>query len=459
MEQQNENIIAAIDVGTTKIVALVGQKNSDGHIEVIGYGRTESKGVRRGAVLNIEETIKSIKIAVAEAERTSGHKITEAYVGIAGQHIRSQRNCHSINRNSANDAISQADVDALINQMREVPTEMGEEVLHILPQSYTVDGEKDIVSPVGMFGKKLEGDFHIVFGQTAAANNLRQCVERNGIKVKRLILEPLASSTAVLTKDDKDLGVALVDIGGGTTDIAIFKNGRIFHTEVIPFGGNTITNDIRMGCNILERQAEQLKVQYGSAIATPELKDELVNIQGVGGLKPKEITLYMLSEIINARIAEIISTIKLQIESRGSLKELGAGFVITGGGSNLRNLRQLFERCTGCETRIGVPNRMINSEIENVAIMPGNSTSIGLLIMGFENNLNDGISENLRLEFDTDKTAATQEDARDSKSDDNEKSDGKNKDGLKAFEKLKNAWSTASTSLVDFFTTVEDKQI
>ena len=386
MENQNENIIAAIDVGTTKIVVLVGRRDTEGHIEVIGYGRTESKGMRRGAVLNIDEATNSIRAAVQQAEEQSGFKITNAYVGIAGQHIRSQRFTQTKNRNSANERISQADVDSLINQMREVPTEMGEEVLHILPQSYTVDGEHDISNPVGMDGKQLSGDFHIVFGQMAAANNLRQCVENNGIKVKSLILEPLASSEAVLTNDDKELGVVLVDIGGGTTDVAIFRNGQIYHTEVIPFGGNVITSDIKESCSILERQAESLKVQFGQAIVTPDLANKSVTIPGTGGLKPKEISLVMLSKVIQARMNEIIATVKLQIDNAGLPKNFGAGIVLTGGGAMLRHVVNLFSLNTGLEVRIGVPNKIIKTDIESVTNLPSNSTSIGLLMMGFKNS-------------------------------------------------------------------------
>ena len=391
MEQQNENIIAAIDVGTTKIVVLVGRRDDEGHIEVIGYGRTESKGVRRGAVLNIDEATNSIRTAVQQAEEQSGYKIVEAYVGIAGQHIRSERQSCSKNRNSANDPITQADVDSLIAQMHEVPTEMGEEVLHILPQKYKVDGEDDIKNPVGISGKKLEGDFHIVFGQMAAANNLRRCVENKGLKVRNLILEPLASATAVLSNDDKELGVALVDIGGGTTDVAVFKNGRISNTAVIPFGGDVITSDIKEGCKILERQAESLKLQFGQAIVTPDLKNKSVTIPGSGGLKPKEISLDILANIIQARMNEIIATVKHILEGAGVQNSLGAGIVLTGGGSMLRYLINLFSFGTRLEVRIGVPNQCIKTEIESVTTMPSNATSIGLLMMGFDNNSAEGL--------------------------------------------------------------------
>ena len=323
-------------------------------------------------------------------------------------------------------------------------------MLHILPQSYTVDGEKDIQSPVGMCGKQLSCDFHIVFGKTSAANNLRTCVEKNGIKVKSLILEPLASSTAVLTNDDKELGVALVDIGGGTTDLAIFIDGRIFHTEVIPYGGNTITNDIRQGCNILERLAEGLKVQYGSAVATADLAGKTVGIPGSGGLKPKEITLINLANIINARMVEIIKTVQFKIDASGATKKLGAGIVITGGGSMLRGLRQLFENCMGYETRIGVPNRLIKSKFDSVTNMPSNSTSIGLLIMGFENTMNDGVRDNIqfKIEEKNDTETSVTEEKDDTTTNTVEEKPNKGK----AF--VKNIWNKT----FDFITTVDDKE-
>lgn len=447
MEQQNENIVAAIDVGTTKIVVLVGRKDPDGNIEIIGYGRTESKGVRRGAVLNIEETIKSIKVAVGQAEESSGYKITEAYVGIAGQHIRSQCYTQTQNRNSSNEPISETDVNELINQMRNVPTEMGEEVLHILPQDYKVDAEDEISTPIGMYGKQLSGNFHIVFGKTAAANNLRRCVENNGIRVKRLILEPLASSTAVLTDDDKELGVALVDIGGGTTDVAIFKNGRIFHTEVIPFGGNVITSDIKEGCNILERQAENLKVQYGAALATSAMSNKAVSIPGSSGLKPREISLTNLANIINARLEEIIATIMYCINTNGASNNLGAGIVVTGGGAMLRHLPQLFANKTGSEIRIGVPNKLVKSKIDAVTNLPSNSTSIGLMMIALNNNLTDGMD----IEFKFKENAMTAEPVK-------QKNDGKDNDFTggttktaekESMKKVKKAWAKAFDWLTD----------
>lgn len=447
-------IVAAIDVGTTKIVALIGRKNEKGGIDILGYGRTESRGMKRGAVLNIEEVTSSIAAAVSAAEEESKLKITEAYIGIAGQHIRSQRFNHTINRNSANDAISQADVEALINQMREVPTEMGEEILHILPLSFTVDNESDIKNPVGISGKQLTGDFHVVFGKIAAANNLRSCVENNGIKVKGLILEPLASSTAVLTEDDKELGVALVDIGGGTTDIAIYYNGRICHTAVIPCGGNIITSDIKQGCKIKEIDAERLKTENGSAIWTNGMPEVVITIPGSDGLRAKEIKMSVLSNIIRARMEEIIATVMHIIEASGVKDHLGAGIVITGGGSLLQNLTQLVALRSGMEVRIGYPNKLVKNK-EMITNLPSNATSIGLMTMGIEETKIEGLG------FDMPKTEKKKinESAQHNNNEKNKEESApkadKQKNKSKTGEKIKEIWGR----FTDWATVVDDENV
>ncbi|MBO7432979.1 MAG: cell division protein FtsA [Salinivirgaceae bacterium] len=446
-------IVAAIDVGTTKIVALIGRKNEHGSIDILGYGRTESRGMKRGAVLNIEEVTTSIASAVSQAEAEANMKITEAYIGIAGQHIRSQCFNQPVNRNSANDAISQAEVDALTNQMREVPREMGEEILHILPQSYTVDNVSDIKNPVGISGKQFIGNFHIVFGKTAAANNLRSCVEKNGIKVKGLILEPLASSTAVLTEDDKDLGVALVDIGGGTTDIAIFCNGRICYTAVIPCGGNIVTSDIKQGCKIIEKDAEDLKIQYGSAIETEKMKLQMVSIPGHNGMKPKEISVYNLARFIRARMEEIIATVAQIIEVSGTKNKLGAGIVITGGGSSLKNLRQLFALRTGMEIRIGLPNKRVDNQ-EMITNLPSNATAIGLMTMGIE----DMKIKELSFEKNSSATRISdKKDETDSKTSGNtqEEAAKEPEKGGKAGEKIKKMWG----KFTNWATVIDDENV
>ncbi len=378
-----EKIVAAIDIGTTKIVAIIGKKNDKGKLEILGYGNTLSTGVKRGVVLNIEQTVNAIRKAVDIAESQAGIKIVEAYVGIAGQHIRSIRNRGYINRDSYDNEISAEDVLFLVNDMHKIPIEVGEEIIHVLPQSFIVDNENGVKNPIGMYGKRLEANFHIVIGQTAAANNLKKCVNRAGIQVKKLVLEPLASSDAVLTNDEREIGVALVDIGGGTTDIAVFYDGIIRHTAVIPFGGNIVTQDIKQGCNILERYAEQLKVMYGSSLSDKAQENKVVSIPGINGRPPKEISFKNLANIIQSRMEEIIAQVYFEIEASGMSQYLGAGIVITGGGALLKNLSQLVAFKTGMDVRVGLPNQSLQSEIVSELNQPMFATSVGLLLSGY----------------------------------------------------------------------------
>ncbi len=378
-----EKIVAAIDIGTTKIVAIIGRKNESGKIDILGYGNTRSTGVKRGVVLNIEQTVNAIRQAVDIAESQAGVRITDAYVGIAGQHIRSIRNRGYINRDSYDEEISKEDVQALVDDMHKIPIDVGEEIIHVLPQSFIVDNETGVKNPVGMFGKRLEANFHIVIGQTAAANNIKKCVNRAGINVKRLVLEPLASSDAVLTEDEKEIGVALVDIGGGTTDVAVFYDGIIRHTAVIPFGGNIVTQDIKQGCNILERYAEQLKVKYGSSLADKAQENKVVSIPGINGRPPKEISFKNLAHIIQSRMEEIIAQIYFEVEASGMLQQLGAGIVLTGGGALLKNLSQLVAFKTGMDVRVGVPNQSVQSQVVEEVNQPMFATAVGLMLTGF----------------------------------------------------------------------------
>lgn len=388
-----EKIVAAIDIGTTKIVAIVGKKDDTGKIDILGYGNAPSTGVKRGVVLNIEQTVKAIRIAVEKAEEQANVRITDAYVGIAGQHIRSMRNHGYINRDSYDVEISKEDVKALVDDMHKIPIEVGEEIIHVLPQSYMVDNEAGVKSPVGMFGKRLEANFHIVIGQTAAANNIKKCVNRASINVKSLVLEPLASSDAVLTEDEKEIGVALVDIGGGTTDVAVFYDGIIRHTAVIPFGGNIVTQDIKQGCNILERYAEQLKLKYGSSLADKAQDNKVVSIPGISGRPPKEISFKNLANIIQSRMEEIIAQVYFELEASGMLQQLGAGIVLTGGGALLKNLSQLVAFKTGMDVRLGLPNQSVQSKIIDEVNQPTFATGVGLMLTGFNDKDNLCVKE------------------------------------------------------------------
>ena len=376
-------IVVGLDIGTTKIVCIVGRRNEYGKIEILGMGRSESVGVTRGVVSNIEKTVQSIKTAVTEAENQSGVDIRTVNVGIAGQHIKSLQHRGIKMRNSLEEEISQKDIDALIDDMYKLVMRPGEEIIHVLPQEYIVDSEVGIKDPIGMSGVRLEANFHIITGQVAAVKNIHKCIQKAGLEVVELILEPLASSEAVLNDEEKEAGVVLVDIGGGTTDIAIFQEGIIRHTAVIPFGGNVITEDIKEGCTIIKSQAELLKMKFGSALASENKENEIVSIPGLRGREPKEISVKNLAHIIQARMEEIIENIYYEIKNSGYEKKLIAGIVVTGGGAQLKHIGQLVEYMTGMDTRIGYPNEHLAKGPQDVT-SPVFATGVGLVIKGLQ---------------------------------------------------------------------------
>ena len=384
----NKNFSVGLDIGTTKIVAMVGEKNQFNKVKVIGVGKSQSLGVHRGVVNNITQTIQSIKIAVDEAQSKSGVEVKEVAVGIAGQHIRSLQHSDYITRENPDEVINDNDIDKLIDQVYKLVMLPGEEIIHVLPQDFKVDGQSEIKEPIGMYGSRLEANFHIVVGQVSSIRNIGKCIKSSGLEMGDITLEPLASSDAVLSNEEKEAGVALIDIGGGTTDVAIFKDGIIKHTAVIPFGGNVITEDIKEGCSIIGNQAEQLKIKFGSA--WPGENKEIVSIPGLRGRDPKEISLKTLSKIINARVVEIIEQAYLEIKNYGhedSKKKLIAGIVLTGGGSQLRHLKQLTEYVTGMDTRIGFPGEHLAGDSDEYN--PIYSTAVGLLMKAIENNTED----------------------------------------------------------------------
>ncbi len=379
-----EEIVAGLDIGTTKIACIVGRKNEQGKLEIMGMGKSRSDGVSRGVVTNIQRTVDSIKAAIQEAEDSAGVEITTVNVGIAGQHIRSMHHRGMITRQSLEQEIRQTDIDQLIDDMYKLAMVPGEEIIHVLPQEYMVDNEQGIKDPIGMSGVRLEANFHIITGQVTAARNINKCVARANLDVTELILEPLASADAVLSLEEKEAGVVLVDIGGGTTDIAIFSDHIIRHTAVIPFGGNVITDDIKMGCAILRDQAELLKSRFGSALAAENKENEVVCIPGLRGREPKEISLKNLANIIQSRMEEILDHVYFEIKNSGLEKQLSGGIVLTGGGAQLKHLRQLTEYVTGMSTRIGYPNEhLANSKVEAVT-SPLFATGVGLVLRGFD---------------------------------------------------------------------------
>ena len=383
-----KNISVGLDIGTTKIVAMVGARNEFSKLEILGIGKSQSLGVHRGVVNNITQTIESIKYAIEEAKTESGENdIKEVVVGIAGQHIRSLQHSDYITRENPDKVIDNNDIDELINQVYKLVMLPGEEIIHVLPQDFKVDGQSEIKEPIGMYGSRLEANFHIVVGQVSSIRNIGRCIKSAGLEMGDITLEPLASADAVLSDEEKEAGIALIDIGGGTTDVAIFKDGIIRHTAVIPFGGNVITEDIKEGCSIIGNQAEQLKVKFGSAWPGENKETEIVAIPGLLGRDPKEISLKTLSKIINARVVEIIEQVYLEIKNYGheeAKKKLIGGIVLTGGGSQLKHLKQLVEYVTGMDTRVGFPGQHLAGDTNNSN--PIFSTAVGLVMKAIENN-------------------------------------------------------------------------
>jgi cell division protein FtsA len=389
-QEKSSPIVVGLDIGTTKICAIVGRRSKNGKIEVLGIGKAESAGVTRGMVSNIDKTVQGINAAVEVAGSQSNVEIRIVNVGIAGQHIKSLQHRGLITRRDLNSEIGRKDIDKLIEDMYNLVMPPGEEIIHVLPQEFTVDNEPGVKDPIGMSGVRLEANFHIISGQVTAIKNIVKCVTKAQLESQELILEPLASSESVLSDEEKEAGVVLVDIGGGTTDVAIFHEGIIRHTAVIPFGGNSITEDIREGCSVMRNIAEQLKVRFGSALADENKENEIVCVPGLRGREAKEISVKNLAYIIQARIEEIIEHVYYEIKSSGYEKKLIAGIVITGGGAQLKHLSQLVEYVTGLDCRIGYPNEHL---AKNEVLPKGTyeelqspmfATGIGLLIKGIQ---------------------------------------------------------------------------
>lgn len=381
---KKSDVIVALDIGTTKVCALVGRKNEHGKFEVLGIGKVESEGVLRGVVSNIEKTVKAISEAIASAQRASGLEFDTVHVGIAGQHIKSLQHRGILTRDNDHTEISQRDIDKLISDMYKLVLPPGDKILHVIPQEYTVDNEQGILDPIGMSGIRLEANFHIITGQITASNNIQRCVDRSGLRVANMTLEPIASAAAVLSEEEKEAGVALVDIGGGTTDITIFQDGIIRHTAVIPFGGNVITKDIKEGCSVMQSQAEKLKVRFGSALADEVYDNRIITIPGLKGRDPKEISEKNLARIIQARVEEILDYVLWEIRRSGFERKLVGGIVLTGGGALLNHIDKLAEYHTGMSTRVGIPIEHLGHGYQQQLSSPVFATAIGLLMKGLE---------------------------------------------------------------------------
>lgn len=384
LKMQSPDVVVALDIGTTKICCLAGRKTEHGKTEIIGVGKVESVGVLRGVVSNIEKTVTAIRESVEIAERQAGMRFQKVNVGIAGQHIKSLQHRGILTRESDHTEITDRDIDRLVNDMFKLVLPPGDKIIHVFPQEFTVDNEQGIVDPVGMCGVRLEANFHIITGQITAINNIYRCVEKAGLKVNELTLEPIASSDAVLSEEEKQAGVALVDIGGGTTDITIFHEGIIRHTAVIPFGGNVITADIKEGCTVMQPQAEKLKIKFGSALAAEVYDNRIITIPGLKGRDHKEISEKNLSRIIQARVEEILDYVLWEIRRSGLERKLIGGIVLTGGGALLNHLDKLAELHTAMSCRIGWPIESLAHGYRANIGSPIFSTAIGLLWRGLE---------------------------------------------------------------------------
>jgi cell division protein FtsA len=388
-------IVVGLDIGTTKVCAIVGRANEYGKVDILGMGKVSSHGgVTRGVVSNIDKTVIATQQAIHEASEKSNVDIRTVQVGIAGAHINSLQHRGMIIRGNGEDEINADDLKKLEMDMYKLAVRPGDKIIHVLPQDYVIDDEPNITDPIGMSGVKLEGNFHIITGQITAAKNIFKCVEKAGFKISELTLEPLASSLAVLSDEELEAGVVLVDIGGGTTDVAIFHEKIIRHTAVIPYGGNIITEDIKDGCNVMKNQAELLKVRFGSALSTESADNEIVTIPGIRGREAKEISVKNLARVIQARMEEILDLVYYEIKASNLEKKLVGGIVLTGGGSQLKHIAQLAEYVTGLDARIGYPNEHLAKGMVEEVKSPVYATSVGLVLRGLTEDMGDGDGSN-----------------------------------------------------------------
>ncbi|MFL5742638.1 MAG: cell division protein FtsA [Flavisolibacter sp.] len=379
-------IIVGLDIGTTKIAVIAGRKNDFGKLEILGFGRANSNGVKHGQVLNIDETIKAIRTALENCYASNPNlEVNEVYVGIAGHHIKSLQTRGDIVRHDTENEISQKDIDQLIADQYKTYIPAGDQIIDVIPQEYTVDNFQNIPDPIGYGGVKVGANFHIITGDKNAIRNINRSVEKSGLITKDLVLQPLASSAAVMAQEDLEAGVAIVDIGGGTTDLAVFYEGILKHTAVIPFAGENITNDIKTGLGVLKTQAEQMKVQFGSALSNEAKANAYITIPGLRGMPAKEISVKNLANIIQARMSEIMDFVTYHLKQVGlDNKMLNGGVILTGGGSQLKHLIQLTEYVTGLNARIGLPTEhLAPGHIEELA-KPTYATCLGLILKGYD---------------------------------------------------------------------------
>ncbi len=384
MSKKEQPIIVGLDIGTTKVVAIAGRKNEFGKVEILGLGRADSAGVSHGVVMNIEQCIRSVEQAIERCmESNPNLSIKEVYVGIAGQHIKSLQTRGDRVRTNTDSEISKDDIDLLIRDQYRTYIPAGDQIIDIVPQDFTVDSTPFVVDPIGMSGVKIGANFHVITGDRNAIRNIKRCVDKAQLTTRDLVLQPLASAASVMNDEDLEAGVAIVDIGGGTTDMAVFYDGILKHTAVIPYAGVNITNDIRNGLGVLRAQAEQMKVQFGTAIAEEANSNAYITIPGLRGLPPKEISVKNLAHIIEARMHEILDYVMYHLKQINLDKHLYGGIILTGGGAQLKHITQLTEFVTGLGARIGYPNEHLAGGHSDSLMNPMYSTCIGLILRGY----------------------------------------------------------------------------
>ncbi|CAN5756950.1 cell division protein FtsA [soil metagenome] len=410
MNQNTNPIIVGLDIGTTKIAAIAGRKNEYGKLEILGFGKASSNNaVQHGQVLNIENAVKAINEAMNSCRQSNPNlQISEVYVGIAGHHIKSLQTRGDIVRQNLDDEITQREVDQLISDQRKTYIPAGDQIIDVIPQEFTVDNFQNITNPIGYSGVKVGANFHIITGDKYAIRNITRAVNKSNLSIKDIVLQPLASADSVMCEHDLEAGVAILDIGGGTSDLAVFHEGILKHTAVIPFGGENITADIKTGLSVLKSQAEAMKVQFGSALAQEAKSNAIITIPGIRGMPPKQVSVKTLAQIVQARMSEILDFVTYHLKQVGmDSRTLNGGIILTGGGSQLKHLIQLTEYQTGLNARIGYPNEHLASGYIEELTKPMYSTCIGLILKGysdFERQRKDFVTSNSEVSVPKDFT-------------------------------------------------------
>lgn len=452
-------VVVGLDIGTTKIAAIAGRKNEFGKLEILGFGKAGSNNsVQHGQVLNIENAVKAINEAMANCRQSNPNlKIDEVYVGIAGHHIKSLQTRGDLVRQSLDDEISQMEVDRLIADQRKTYIPAGDQIIDVIPQEFTVDNYQNIKSPIGYSGVKVGANFHIITGDRHAIRNIQRAVNKSNLAIKDIVLQPLASADAVMGDHDLEAGVAILDIGGGTSDLAVFQEGILRHTAVIPFGGENITNDIKTGLSVLRSQAEAMKVQFGSALAQQAKNNAIITIPGIGGMNPKQVSVKTLAQIIQARMSEILDFVTYHLKQVGmDHRTLNGGVILTGGGSQLKHLIQLTEYQTGLNARIGFPNEHLASGHISELTKPMYSTCVGLILKGYndyERNLKQFTTSNMEVQMPEalKATPIPEETLEEELPSDNEKH-------AKAKQRF-SIWEKMQKSLIDLFKEEEENEL